>query len=63
MSRDDYDKAMRQVWAPTMDLRFVFRAIALGDDPPKVRILQQRWIDQLGSSEWRDVPLVDTEAK
>lgn len=52
---------MQPVWAPTMDLRFVLRAIALGEDPQKVRILQQRWIDQLGTSEWRDVPLVDPE--
>ncbi len=62
MSRDDYDKAMRQVWAPTLNMRYIkripTRKFGLND-----LVLQQMWIDQFGSKEWRDVPLVDTEAK
>ena len=42
-------------WAPTMQLRFVRRQVAVGE---MGSFLQQKFEDViLGATEWRDVPL------
>lgn len=53
MKKDTINLPQSQVttfWQPTTNLRFVNGA---------EKILQQCWISNLGTSEWRNIPTVD----
>ena len=48
-----------EIFAPTMELRFVEREVPVGDNVSKVvRILQQKHRGSLGGVSWEDIQLV-----
>lgn len=49
-------------WQPTMQLRFVEKAVFITKDTSVMKkILQQAFISDIGNLDWRDVPLVEIE--
>lgn len=55
------DNAFQAVWEATNELRFQPRLVKSEREVSGgrvARILQQKWRDQYGNTEWRDVPEV-----
>jgi hypothetical protein len=49
-------------FAPTMELRYLYRMIPyVVTEFEYHNVLQQKWINELGDEDWRDIPLVISE--
>jgi len=53
IKRRGEEEMMNSFWKPTMKLRFITKKHV------PMEILQQKWVDVKGKTEWRDVPTVN----
>ena len=45
------------IWTPTMNLKWTVIEIGYGDYARYEKILQQQWISDTGTFEWRDIEI------